>query len=89
MKTTKCPLGGDCGGTGWLWWFGRGYPDPEPPEWYPCECNPRRRLSERAAGHDAVKNDASRWQLGPTMRRSEGRWDIRVMGGQLVFRLEA
>ena len=40
MKTTKCPLGGACGGTGWLWRGGSDYPYPEPPEWYPCECNP-------------------------------------------------
>lgn len=41
MNTTKCPLGGDCGGTGWLWRGGSDYPYPEPPEWYPCKCNPR------------------------------------------------
>jgi len=31
---------GNCGSTGWLWRGGSDYPYPEPPEWYPCECNP-------------------------------------------------
>lgn len=41
MNTSKCPIQGDCGGTGWLWRGGSDYPYPEPPEWYPCKCNPR------------------------------------------------
>lgn len=55
MFTNRCPLGGDCGGTGWLWSPGRDYPDPEPPEWYPCECNPH------AAGdpHELMDYDAT------------------------------
>lgn len=41
MKESHCPLGGACGGTGWLWRGGSDYPYPEPPEWHPCKCNPR------------------------------------------------
>lgn len=40
MKTTKCPLGGDCGGTGWEYVPANDGPNPEPEYWERCECNP-------------------------------------------------
>lgn len=41
-KTTTCPLGGDCGGTGWVYVPARDVGEPEPAHYEPCRCNPGR-----------------------------------------------
>jgi len=65
MKTSKCPLGGDCGGTGWLWRGGSDYPYPEPPEWYPCECNPHADgYPNELLDYDAVKERREQVAVG-------------------------
>jgi hypothetical protein len=40
MNTFGCPLGGECGGTGWEWTPPNDGPNPEPGHYEPCECNP-------------------------------------------------
>ena len=40
MNMTKCPLGGDCGGTGWEYVSANDGPNPEPAHWERCVCNP-------------------------------------------------
>lgn len=42
MNKTACPLGGDCGGTGWVYVPARDVGEPEPAHYEPCECNPYR-----------------------------------------------
>ncbi len=44
MSASRCPLGGECGGTGWVWYSARNGPDEfEPARYEACECNPHGR----------------------------------------------
>ena len=58
MKTTKCPLGGCCGGTGWVWVMASPSGEPEPSHYVRCECNPH------AAGEPDMPLDYGRDQDG-------------------------
>lgn len=40
MNTSKCPIQGDCGGTGWEYVPPSDGPNPEPEHWERCACNP-------------------------------------------------
>lgn len=40
MKSTKCPAGEACNGTGWLWVMASPSGEPEPCHHVPCACNP-------------------------------------------------
>jgi hypothetical protein len=62
MNTSKCPIQGDCGGTGWLWRGGSDYPYPEPPEWYPCKCNPRADGDPNQLLDYGWRSGAKRWE---------------------------
>jgi hypothetical protein len=73
MKTTKCPRGGGCGGTGWVWVPANDGPNPEPAHYVKCECNPRAAgepemvmAYERAENGDWVgaKDDVGYMDMG-------------------------
>jgi hypothetical protein len=40
MKMTKCPMQGNCGGTGWEYVPANDGPNPEPARYVRCACNP-------------------------------------------------
>ena len=40
MNTNTCPIGGECGGDGWIRVPANDGPNSEPLHYEPCDCNP-------------------------------------------------
>ncbi len=61
MNMTRCPCGGDCGGSGWEWVPAIDHGEPQPGDYVPCACNPAGRgQPEMLLDYDAMA-ELDRW----------------------------